>query len=167
MLQQRDPFRFIVIALKAIVLKRLSVAAAYGSEDPMVSTSHTHPSPAARAVSWLRDDIHLARLAIGVVALHVVDDNFLQPNPGTTAGGHLVSGLLPLALLVAAGAFYGRLRPGARAVIAFLAGYGGVTSFTWTPSGQSEIRVICPTWSRVRLHKQAASISARFVRVPA
>jgi poly(3-hydroxybutyrate) depolymerase len=126
MLQQRDPFRFIVIALKAIVLKRLSVAAAYGREDPMVSTSHTHPSPAARAVSWLRDDIRLARLAIGVVALHVVDDNFLQPNPGTTAGGHLVSGLLPLALLVAAGAFYGRLRPGARAVIAFLAGYGGV-----------------------------------------
>ena len=92
----------------------------------MVSISHTHPSPAARAIGWLRDDVHLARLAIGVVALHVVDDNFLQPNPGTTAGGYLVSGLVPVALLVTAGALYGRLRPGARAVIAFLAGFFGV-----------------------------------------
>ena len=92
----------------------------------MVSISHTHPSPAARAIGWLRDDVHLARLAIGVVALHVVDDNFLQPNPGTTAGGHLVSGLVPVALLVTSGALYGRLRPGARAVIAFLAGFFGM-----------------------------------------
>ena len=92
----------------------------------MVSISHTHPSPAARAIGWLRDDVHLARLAIGVVALHVVDDNFLQPNPGTTAGGHLVSGLVPVALLVTAGALYGRLRPGARAVIAFLGGFFGM-----------------------------------------
>ena len=44
------------------------------------------------------------RLAIGDVALHVVDDAFLQPNPGTSAGDHLASGLVPLALLVAAGA---------------------------------------------------------------
>ena len=68
----------------------------------------------------------MARLAIGAVALHVVDDNFLQPNPGTSAADHLVSGLVPLGLLVAAGIFYGRLRAGARAVIALLAGVFGV-----------------------------------------
>jgi fermentation-respiration switch protein FrsA (DUF1100 family) len=68
----------------------------------------------------------MARLAIGAVALHVVDDNFLQPNPGTSATDHLVSGLVPLGLLVAAGIFYGRLRAGARAAIALLAGVFGV-----------------------------------------
>ena len=92
----------------------------------MVSIAHTHPSPAARAVTWLLDDVHLARLAIGAVALHVVDDNFLQPNPGTSAADHLLSGLVPLGLLVAAGVFYERLRAGARAIIAFLAGISGV-----------------------------------------
>ncbi len=72
----------------------------------------------------------LARLAIGVVALHVVDDSFLQPNPGTSAGDHLLGGLVPLALLAAAGVFYGRLRAGARATIALLAGFFGILAGT-------------------------------------
>jgi hypothetical protein len=71
-----------------------------------------------------------ARLAIGVVALHVVDDSFLQPNPGTSAGDHLAGGLIPLAALVTAGALYGRLRPGARAATALLAGFFGVLGGT-------------------------------------
>ena len=50
----------------------------------------------------------------------------LQPNPGTSAGDHLVSGLVPLGLLVAAAAFYPRLRAGARAIVALLAGVFGV-----------------------------------------
>ena len=41
----------------------------------------------------------LFRLAAGAIAVHVIDDNFAQPNPGTTAGDHLVSGLVPLAVL--------------------------------------------------------------------
>ena len=61
-----------------------------------------------------------------VVSLHVVDDNFLQPNPGTSAGDHLVSGLVPLGLLVLAGIVYPRLRAGARATIALLAGFFGI-----------------------------------------
>jgi X-Pro dipeptidyl-peptidase-like protein len=71
-----------------------------------------------------------ARLAIGVVALHVVDDSFLQPNPGTSAGDHLAGGLIPLAALVTAGALYGRLRPGARSATALLAGFFGVLGGT-------------------------------------
>ena len=90
--------------------------------SPLISIS----VPQLESSSWLRSDVRVARLAIGAVALHVADDNFLQPNPGTSAGDHLVSGLVPLGLLVAAGIFYGRLRAGARAVIALLAGVFGV-----------------------------------------
>jgi hypothetical protein len=63
------------------------------------------------------------------VALHVVDDSFLQPNPGTSAGAHLPGGL-DLALLVVAGVLYERLRAGARAVMALLAGFFGVLAGT-------------------------------------
>ena len=92
----------------------------------MTTITHADSEPLTRASTWLRDEVDVARLAIGVVALHVVDDNFLQPNPGTTAGDHLASGLVPLVLLVAAAVLYGRLRAGARAAIALLAGYFGV-----------------------------------------
>ena len=34
-------------------------------------------------------------IAVGVVGLHIVDDNFLQPEPGTSPGDHLASGLIP------------------------------------------------------------------------
>jgi hypothetical protein len=65
----------------------------------------------------------LARVAIGVAALHVVDDSFLQPSTGTSAGDHIVGGLLPLALLIGAGVLYGRVRAGVRATIGLLAGF--------------------------------------------
>ena len=57
---------------------------------------------------------HLVFLgATGVVALHVVDDNFLQPAAGTSALDHLASGLLPLAALALGGWSYPRVRAGA------------------------------------------------------
>ena len=64
----------------------------------------------------------VVRVALAVVALHVVDDSFLQPQPGTGARDHLVSGLVPLALLVGAGVVYPRLRPGVRAILASTVG---------------------------------------------
>ena len=72
----------------------------------------------------------LARLALGVTALHVVDDRFLQPEPGRAATDHLVSGLVPLALIVAAAIWYPSLRPGLRALVALLFGYFGVLAGT-------------------------------------
>ena len=72
----------------------------------------------------------VARVALGVIALHVVDDNFLQPEPGTTATGHLLSGLVPLAVIGCAAAVYGRLRPGFRAVLALVFGVLGVVAGT-------------------------------------
>ncbi len=86
--------------------------------------------PWTRIAGALRSEVSVARLAIGVVALHVVDDNFLQPNPGTSAGDHLAGGLVPLAVLVAAAALYGRLRAGARATTALLIGFFGVLAGT-------------------------------------
>jgi hypothetical protein len=68
----------------------------------------------------------LFRASVAFVALHVADDNFLQPNPGTSPIDHLFSGLIPLALLAAAGVMYGRARPGVRATLALLVGFFGV-----------------------------------------
>src|SRR4029078_8925045 len=68
----------------------------------------------------------LVLIGCGLVGLHLVDDNFLQPQPGTAAGDHLVSGLVALALLAGATLAFGRVRPGARAALALLLGYFGV-----------------------------------------
>lgn len=87
-----------------------------------------HPSvgsrkaAATRVAAAILTEAGLARLAIAVGALHVVDDNFLQPQPGTSAGDHLVSGLVPTAFLLLAAWAYPRLRPGARATVAIVVG---------------------------------------------
>lgn len=60
------------------------------------------------------------------IAIHVLDDNFLQPPPGTSAADHLVSGLVPLGVLAAATAAYPRLRAGARAALALFFGVLGI-----------------------------------------
>jgi dienelactone hydrolase len=56
----------------------------------------------------------------------VLDDNFFQPEPGTSAGDHLVSGLVPLAVLVGLAWIYPRVRAGARASIALSLGIFGI-----------------------------------------
>jgi uncharacterized protein len=72
--------------------------------------------------SRLPTETRVARASLALVALHVVDDNFLQPQPGTSAGDHLVSGLVPLAVLAATAWLYPRLRAGARAATAITVG---------------------------------------------
>ena len=53
----------------------------------------------AHSELWARlaSETGLARAALVLVGLHVVDDRFLQPEPGLAARDHLVSGLVPLA----------------------------------------------------------------------
>jgi alpha/beta superfamily hydrolase len=75
----------------------------------------------------LATEARVARAAILVAALHVADDNFVQPEPGTAAGDHLSGGLVPLALLGAAGYAYPRLRAGARSVVALVIGLLSIT----------------------------------------
>jgi MYXO-CTERM domain-containing protein len=62
-------------------------------------------------------------LGTGALALHLIDDNFLAPQPGTSAADHLASGLVPLALLAAAAWAYPRRRAGLRAVLALTIGF--------------------------------------------
>jgi hypothetical protein len=91
-------------------------------------TTVTHRTPeskravAARVAAALRTETGLARLALGVAALHVVDDNFLQPEPGASAGDHLAGGLVQAAFFVLAAWAYPRFRPGARGTLAVLVG---------------------------------------------
>ena len=55
----------------------------------------------------------LFRVAIAVLALHVLDDNFVQPEPATAPSGHLVSGLIPVLLLAPTAAASPACVPGA------------------------------------------------------
>jgi uncharacterized protein len=55
--------------------------------------------------------------AVALIGLHVADDNFFQPAAGTSAGDHLVSGLVPLALLVLAAWAFPRLRGSAQGAL--------------------------------------------------
>src|SRR3954471_6159958 len=86
----------------------------------------------------------LFEAGVAAIAVHLLDDNFLQPEPGTSAGDHLLSGLVPLAVLLALAAVYPRLRAGLRAAIAIPlgllaiaagAGEAGYYSVTVGPSG--------------------------------
>lgn len=81
----------------------------------------------------LRRETGLARVSIGLVALHVVDDRLLQPSPGTSARDHLFGALVPTALLAAGAVLYGRARAGLRATIACAAGFLGVLGATEAP----------------------------------
>jgi MYXO-CTERM domain-containing protein len=90
-------------------------------------------------------------LALAAIALHVVDDNFLQPQPGTSAGDHLVSGLVPLAVLGLAAWGYPRLRGILRGALALGFGVlgiaGGFEAVHYTntvgPSGDDFTGLLC------------------------
>jgi uncharacterized protein len=91
------------------------------------------------------------RIALAVVAIHVIDDNFLQPQPGTSAADHLVSGLVPLALIGLAAWAFPRLRGGYRGALALASGMlaiaAGSEAFYYTrelgPSGDDFTGLLC------------------------
>jgi hypothetical protein len=70
----------------------------------------------------------LLRLGIAVIALHVLDDNFIQPEAGTSAGDHLVSGIVPLALLGLAAWAHPRLRGVWQGAVALAFGMLGIAA---------------------------------------
>jgi len=86
-----------------------------------------HPSAepraaATRVAAAVRTETGLARVALGVGALHVVDDNFLQPEPGVSPRDHLWGGLVQVALFVGLAWAYPRLRAGLRGILAVYVG---------------------------------------------
>ena len=84
--------------------------------------------PLQRPAAGVRREYALFLAALGVVAVHIADDSFLQPEPGTAASDHLVSGLLPLAVLALAAAAYPHLRAGLRVSIALALGCFGIAA---------------------------------------
>jgi hypothetical protein len=90
------------------------------------SSRRLHTELAASA-SVSRAETAVVRSALALIALHFVDDNFVQPQPGTAAGDHLASGLVPLTALAIAATLYSRLRAGARAATAMTLGAIGIT----------------------------------------
>ena len=89
--------------------------------------------------------------ALAVVALHVIDDNYLQPQAGTAPGDHLVSGLVPLSLFALAAWAYPRLRGFRRSVLALALGVlgiaGGIEGYHYArevgPSGDDFTSLLC------------------------
>jgi phage-related protein len=53
------------------------------------------------------------------------------------------------------------------AIEAFLRSKGGTTTFTWTPSGRTEIKVKCRQWSYSYNGGAAKSLTCVFEQVPA
>jgi dienelactone hydrolase len=111
----------------------------------METTLHpTTPWTRLRAtrLSLAAESIALGSLAI--VGLHVLDDSFLQPEPGTSALDHLAGGLVSLAALGIAAVGIRRGRAGLRATTALVvglfalvigAGSAGYSTITVGPSG--------------------------------
>jgi hypothetical protein len=89
--------------LRPVDAATLDVIRATDQEDrPSMSVAAAHVPPRS-SVARLATERSLALASIGLVGLHVADDNFLQPEPGMSAVDHLPGGLALLAL-VAAGA---------------------------------------------------------------
>jgi dienelactone hydrolase len=85
------------------------------------------PSPPVTRRGGRSRETVLFLIGIALIALHVIDDNYLQPEPGMSPGDHLVSGLVPLALFGLIAWAYPRLRGGRRGALALISGVLGIT----------------------------------------
>ena len=83
--------------------------------------------PVRRSRAGRRESTLLA-LAVLAIGLHVIDDSFVQPQPGTSWSDHLVSGLVPLALLALLAWTYPRLRGARRGALALALGVLGLAA---------------------------------------
>lgn len=92
-----------------------------------VAVAHD-PSRSSVARDAVEKSIALASFAL--VGLHLVDDNFLQPEPGMSIADHLPGGLTLVALVVGGAWAYRRVRPGIQAALALLLGFLGVLAGT-------------------------------------
>jgi dienelactone hydrolase len=107
-------------------------------------------SPLARRGGRSRETL-LAWIGLALIALHVIDDNYLQPQPGMSPGDHVVGGLVPLALFALAAWAYRRLRGGWRGALALTSGVlgiaAGIEGFYYArevgPSGDDFTGLLC------------------------
>ena len=92
-----------------------------------VVSQPTSNRPADRVWARVATETGIARVALLATALHIVDDAFLQPEPGVSALDH-PGALVPLALVMGFAAVYPRLRAGARAALALVFGVFAIAS---------------------------------------
>ncbi len=95
------------------------------ARQPAVSRPSTPGRALSRVAAIAGREYGLFCIGAGAVAVHVLDDSFLQPGPGTSAGDHLVSGLVPVAVLALIAGVYSRFRAGLRGAIALIVGFLG------------------------------------------
>ena len=89
----------------------------------MEAAALTKPLALAHVRPGVRlSESRLFRAAVGLIALHIIDDELIQPPPGTSISGHLSAALLPIGVAVGAAWVYPRLRAGLRAGIALIFG---------------------------------------------
>jgi dienelactone hydrolase len=89
---------------------------------PASTARPEHVGLGRRARALMRDRVRLFQVGAAVIAVAVADDAFVHPEPGTSAGDHLASGLIPIAIAVLAALAYPRLRAGLRGCIALVFG---------------------------------------------
>ncbi|MDP2026453.1 phage tail protein [Sulfuriferula sp.] len=53
----------------------------------------------------------------------------------------------------------------ANAIVAFLVGKAGLTAFTWTPKGGTQIKVVCRSWTATYINVASRSVSCLFEQV--
>jgi len=82
---------------------------------------------ARRRIARRRESLWF-RAALAVIVVAVVDDSFVHPEPGTSAGDHLAGGLVPAAIAGVAALAYPRLRPGLRGVAGLICGVLALTA---------------------------------------
>ena len=99
-----------------------SVVTAITSVATTAPPAWLQPVGRAHPLTITRREYRLFLLAIGLVAVVIVDDNFVHPAPGTSAGDHLLSALVPLAVLGALALVYPHLRAGVRAATSMTLG---------------------------------------------
>ena len=59
------------------------------SSDAAVAGARAEPARAIVRLAEAIDETAVVRIGLGAVALHLVDDNYVEPQPGTSAGDHL------------------------------------------------------------------------------
>ena len=96
------------------------------SRPAAAQVPHAVENRLVRLVRTAGLETSLAVASLAAIGLHVLDDNFLRPQPGTSAADHLASGLVPVAILAAVAAAYPRLPAWLRATVAMTFGALGV-----------------------------------------
>lgn len=98
-------------------------ATSAGGDRISVTTGSVHGwRLASRARALLAYEVRFFELATAMFVIAVADDAFVHPEPGTSAGDHLASGVVPIAIALAAAVAYPHLRAGVRAGIAVIFG---------------------------------------------